>query len=316
MNTNNVNRESAKTYLSWGWSVLPVMAKSKAHQPPYGPYEFAKRHAIEEEIDAWFDLDPDANIAVMCGPISHLLILDVDDENEHPELAAMLAGCDVPPVQVKTARGYHYYFTYPEGEELSQANKPFGWMDVRGVNDYALLPPSTHPLGKEYEWIVAPVVVTRNGQQFVDLPAVPPALLELLKSSVNQFPDGSWISDGFVDEDDYDEDDDDDWDEDDFYEEEKSKAEGEALAVSLLSEQGSGQTVAAYLHACMVAADAELCYESCDIDDWKLLGLVRKALAISKVWQANPAASVDELKAATLDVPATEDAPAEKRARF
>lgn len=297
---DNKTCEAAKAYVARGWSVLPIRPKSKLPHPlvgrlELGLYEYEARFADAEEIDGWFAQDPNANIAVMCGPISGLLILDVDKADEMPELMNLLAQVVGEIPTVKTDRGFHYYFAYPDGEEISQSNKPYPWMDVRGVGNYALLPPSIHPSGANYEWLVSLL-------PGMPLPMVPAELLALLKESLHKFTaDGSQSSD--------DDDDDEDWDdEDDYFEdgddevdEEASTAEGEALAASLLDKVWTNSLgVTAYLDECLAAIQTEMGYESTDIDDWKVYGLTRKARAISKLWQAYPLASMAELKAATL----------------
>lgn len=306
----NATCEAAKAYVARGWSVLPIRPKSKLPHPlverlELGLYEYEARFADAEEIDGWFAQDPNANIAVMCGPISGLLILAVDKADEMPELMNLLAQVVGEIPTVKTDRGFHYYFAYPDGEEISQSNKPYPWMDVHGVGNYALLPPSIHPSGANYEWLVSLL-------PGMPLPMVPPALLDLLKESLHKFTtDGSrdYPSDFDEDDEDWDDEDDDFEDGDDEVDEEASTAEGEALAATLLDKVWTNSlTVTAFLSECMQAAETELCYESTDIDDWKLLGMVRKALAISKLWQAKPLASLDELKAATLDVKPPADA--------
>ena len=297
----NATCEAAKAYVARGWSVLPIRPKSKLPHPlverlELGLYEYEARFADAEEIDGWFAQDPNANIAVMCGPISGLLILDVDKADEMPELMNLLAQVVGEIPTVKTDRGFHYYFAYPDGEEISQSNKPFPWMDVRGVGDYALLPPSIHPSGASYEWLVSLL-------PGMPLPMVPPALLDLLKESLHKFTtDGSRDYPSDFNDDDIDEDDDEYWDDDeDELDSEASIAAGEALAASLLDKVwDNSMGVTAYLDECLAAIQHEMSYESTDIDDYKVFSLTMKARAISKLWQSQPLASMDELKAATL----------------
>jgi hypothetical protein len=52
---------------------------------------------------------------------------------------------------VKTARGWHLYFQYPEGLEIRNSTSKVGpGIDVRGEGGYCIVPPSIHPSGATY----------------------------------------------------------------------------------------------------------------------------------------------------------------------
>jgi hypothetical protein len=62
--------------------------------------------------------------------------------SEHRDLAKSLP-------TVRTGRGYHVYFRSRECTKI----KNLGDGELRG-NGYCLLPPSRHPSGGTYEWVV------------------------------------------------------------------------------------------------------------------------------------------------------------------
>jgi putative DNA primase/helicase len=55
---------------------------------------------------------------------------------------------------VKTSRGAHLYFTWPEGAVIrNSAGKIAAGLDIRGDGGYVIVPPSVHPTGEPYRWL-------------------------------------------------------------------------------------------------------------------------------------------------------------------
>jgi hypothetical protein len=97
----------------------------------------------------WWRKWPDANIGIPTGATNGFWVLDVD--SEYP--------ADWPPIgvkpTVKTARGVHFYFTYPEDQTIKNLTKIKGRdVDVRGEGGYVVAPPSIHPTGALYEFVL------------------------------------------------------------------------------------------------------------------------------------------------------------------
>src|SRR3990167_2777623 len=96
------------------WSIIPAKVgrieygKAKKIFPiQWG--EFQNRIASEEEINKWYTENPDWGIAVICGKISNLAVLDIDN----PKID--LSKYNLPETwTVKTGRGFHQYFRLPE----------------------------------------------------------------------------------------------------------------------------------------------------------------------------------------------------------
>src|SRR3990167_7848017 len=97
-----------------GWSVIPAKVweikngkASKIFPIVWGPYQ--KRIATEEEINDWYTKNPSWGIAIVCGKISKLAVLDIDDTKID------LSKYNLPETwTVKTGRGFHQYFRLPE----------------------------------------------------------------------------------------------------------------------------------------------------------------------------------------------------------
>jgi hypothetical protein len=198
-------KEQALEYVKRGWSIIPIEARSKeSHKRLLQDTEriafpwrfFAHNRAHDDQVIYWFDMCPDANVAVVCGGISGVVVLDIDTPEALAHLRCLLPTGFVVPT-VKTSRGEHWYFKYNPFEAV-QGSGP-GW-DIRSDEQYALLPPSTHPSGVQYEWLVAP------GETLPDMPL---DLLQHLKVHA-RLDECNSCHDNFDDEDD------DDWE--DYYE--------------------------------------------------------------------------------------------------
>ena len=107
-------------------------------------------------IRAWWHLWPEANIALVTGEASGLVVLDVD-----PRHGGELALNELQdrfgewPATV-TARtgggGWHYFFRHP-GVRVPNSSGLLGpGLDVRGDGGYVVAPPSLHASGYRYTW--------------------------------------------------------------------------------------------------------------------------------------------------------------------
>jgi hypothetical protein len=106
-------------------------------------------------IREWWTRWPDANIGIVTGPESGILVLDVDGRQGDESLIELeRRGYDLPDTYtVKTGGGgQHVYFLWPEGAEVrnSQSKIALG-LDIRGRGGYVVAPPSLHASGARYE---------------------------------------------------------------------------------------------------------------------------------------------------------------------
>ncbi len=136
----------AKGYRKAGFSVIPLLPKSKKPAIPWR--EFQKRLPTEEELEAWFGNGNRYNIGIVTGEVSGLAVLDADSAE-----AVEWCEANLPRTQtVKTARGRHYYFKFMPG--LKNSVKINGLkIDVRGEGGYVVVPFSEHETGILYAWV-------------------------------------------------------------------------------------------------------------------------------------------------------------------
>lgn len=109
-----------------------------------------------EIIQAWWQQQPNNNIAIATGPASGIFVVDVDGLDAEAALRRLEAEHGALPatVEVITARGRHIYFRWPQEPVRNSASKIGPHIDVRGDGGYVLSPPSIHPSGRRYSWSV------------------------------------------------------------------------------------------------------------------------------------------------------------------
>ncbi len=143
----------ALRYLAHGWSVIPVRAGDK--RPATRWKEFQTRIAHEKEVRNWFRQQPEANIAVVTGKISNLVVMDVDPQHGGVDSLAGLEKANAPlPHTIEAVTGSggsHVYFEHPGFNMPNRAGLKPG-IDLRGDGGCIVVPPSLHPSGRSYAW--------------------------------------------------------------------------------------------------------------------------------------------------------------------
>ena len=111
--------------------------------------EFQTRLPTEQEVCEWFDLNPEANIAIVTGRISNLVVFDLDSEDA-VDYANKRGGFPNTP-KAKTGKGYHLYMQHPGFDVRNKVNSNLK-IDIRADGGYVAAPPSIHFSGHQYSW--------------------------------------------------------------------------------------------------------------------------------------------------------------------
>lgn len=147
-------REAALAYARRGWSVVPMAPHGKRPLVPW--VEYQERRADESEIDAFFDRWPGANVGIVTGRISGIVVLDIDPRHGGDTTIANLErlGAVFPAtVEARTGGGgRHLYFRHPGYVLHNRAGFEAGF-DLRGDGGVIVAPPSIHASGRRYEWL-------------------------------------------------------------------------------------------------------------------------------------------------------------------
>jgi len=145
--------DDALRYAALGLRVFPLPYKSKV--PDLKAWQ---RVATREEarLTSWFD-HGSRNVAVACGRISGVFVLDVDPlkggDNALNKLIAEHGRLPDTPMQLTGGGGQHYFFKYPENTVVRNSASRLGaGLDIRGEGGYVVVAPSVHPNGNAYEW--------------------------------------------------------------------------------------------------------------------------------------------------------------------
>jgi len=149
----NVNMaETAAEYARRGWAVIPL------HTPQQGKCSCGNaacgspgKHprtmnglkdasADPEQAARWWSMWPEANIGIVCGAVSGLVVIDVDGPDGEETLEALEADIGPLPetVEALTGKGRHLYFNHPGVEIRPSAGVLGSALDVRGDGGYVV----------------------------------------------------------------------------------------------------------------------------------------------------------------------------------
>lgn len=112
--------------------------------------DYQDRLPETEEVVTWFTRWPSANIGVVTGKISNLVVFDLDSQKAFDYAKAQGGFPDT--VRVKTGKGAHVWMQHPGFFVKPDVNKNLD-MDIRGDGGFVVVPPSFHGSGSQYQWI-------------------------------------------------------------------------------------------------------------------------------------------------------------------
>lgn len=136
----------ALAYALAGWLVLALRPRGKTPLTPHGVNDATSSVQV---IQGWWARWPDANLGVAIP--DGYAVLDFDSQDALWQLKA--EGRELPAtVRMRTARGAHFWYRI-EGQVRNRVAILPG-IDIRAAGGYVVVPPSIHPTGVIYEWVV------------------------------------------------------------------------------------------------------------------------------------------------------------------
>ena len=175
---------SALRYVRSGWSIVPC---GQDKRPLVAWSRWQSERPDAPQVRDWWSRWPEANVAVITGAISGVVVLDLDhghtdgvDGLESVRRSGRLLP-ETPCVRTPSG-GMHCYFRHP-GSPVANAAGILPGVDFRGDGGYVLAPPSTTPAGA-YE----PLAQTRG----LKMAAAPDWVLQRESSSRDATAAGEW----------------------------------------------------------------------------------------------------------------------------
>jgi len=144
-------------YADLGFSVIPLAPNSK--RPALDSWaEFQQRRPNLDEIQTWWGNGQQNGIAVICGKVSGIVVLDIDDPDKFG-VALNAVGETLPDTPIaRTRKGWHVYFRYPPNRIVRRHDRLADWgAELRGDGCYIVAPPTVID-GHKYHW------ARRNGK--------------------------------------------------------------------------------------------------------------------------------------------------------
>ncbi len=136
--------------------MIPIEPRGK--RPVVSWLEFQSRIADAAAIDAWFRRWPDANVGIVTGCVSGLVVVDIDARHGGVASLAELEsehGALPRTIEATTGGGgRHLYFAHPGATVPNRVGAVPG-IDLRGDGGCVVAPPSIHPSGRRYAWAPA-----------------------------------------------------------------------------------------------------------------------------------------------------------------
>ena len=150
----------AHKYGALGWAIFPLAMGAKV--PMKGSNGLKDASAHLDQIGLWSEAYPGANIAVACGQVSKLIVIDMDPRNGSVETVERLTkeGTSFPDtVEAATpSGGRHLYFGYDPRVRVSGSNRLGPGIDLKTDGGYVVLPPSYwFKVANSYRWLRPPL---------------------------------------------------------------------------------------------------------------------------------------------------------------
>lgn len=185
MNKQNMKLQAALKYFNEfhlpviPWRHVYTTKEKKPTKKPYVSWKvYQKELPNEKEIVRWWTEWPDANVAIVTGPISHVVAFDSDDDKADEYFNGIMPDNLSCPVSQTPSGGKHYWFK--SDASLKNATKINGFnLDFRGEGGILCCPPSIREDGKAYKFL--PQLSIKE----IEIPQVPESLLLLLKTNTN-----------------------------------------------------------------------------------------------------------------------------------
>ncbi len=157
---------------SQGFNPIPQDRDKKAQM---SWKEYQTERVPEDKVYEFWSRHPGANIAIVTGAVSGVVVVDIDGPKGIASLREFPEMRDVSPPVVETGRGFHAYFKHPDGKV--KTGRLRDGLDIKGDGGLVTVPPSIHASGTVYRFKAG------HSLDDVPLPDLPPSLLEAIRGN-------------------------------------------------------------------------------------------------------------------------------------
>jgi hypothetical protein len=138
----------ALAYAKMGYSVIPCRPDKK----PYIQWkDYQYKRASKNELEAWWEKYPTANVGIVTGDISGVDVVDCDTQDAYNLISDEYLSESFETPIVKTPKGYHIWFAHRAG--LGNGVRVIPGTDLRTTGGYVVCPPSRNGSGNAYMWL-------------------------------------------------------------------------------------------------------------------------------------------------------------------
>lgn len=135
-----------------GWFIVPLNGKTPIIQ------DWPNQATTDPDIiRSWWRANLKANVGILCGQKSSLIVIDIDPRNggesSFNTLLLELGSLPHTPKVQTGGGGNHLYFRYPSGYFIPKS-KPRPGIDIQSNGSQVVAPPSIHSItGQRYVWV-------------------------------------------------------------------------------------------------------------------------------------------------------------------
>jgi hypothetical protein len=145
---------AALAYSRRGWAVLPLLHLEKFPATAHGVKDAT---SDPKQIEAWWT-EGNFGIAIACGRISNIVVVDVDTKSGGLESLGRLTDGQIidTPTQRTPSGGLHLVFEYPDGFDITNSvGKVAPGIDIRSTSGYIAAYPTVLRNGTPYKWEIS-----------------------------------------------------------------------------------------------------------------------------------------------------------------
>lgn len=184
----------ALNYLKLGWSVIPLEPEGKKPLVKWEKYQ--SERASPEQIRKWWTKYPKANIGVVTGLLSGIIVIDIDSSQGQENYIAKFSQLH-NTISQKTGKpnASQRLFAHPQDRKYHNMARLLDDVDIRADGGYIVVPPSIHPNGTVYKWIIDPVEMGLD-----DLLPLPDEIKNQLFAQTGQRPKNieGWVQEALM----------------------------------------------------------------------------------------------------------------------